>query len=230
MPERNPSIFISYRGGDAEWAPDLVHIALAEAFGSDAVFKAGFSLLPGDEYPQILEDMAASCPVMLVCIGRQWLTAQNPDGTRRLDDTDDWVRREIELALRNGNKVIPLLLGNHGDITIPAEEDLPPNIAPLARRQAFRLEPGGRLRITLPDLVARVADLVPSLTRRRPTAPGTITAKLQIGSMDGGKAAAVRMHEGALHSIDADVNVDTLSGNGEATVVDLLPRDRGPER
>jgi len=167
MPKRKPLIFISYRGGDAQWAPDLVHNDLAAKFGKSAVFKAGPSLRAGDEFPLILENMAASCPVMLVCIGPQWLTAKNPDGTRRLDDTHDWVRREIELALTNSNRVVPLLLGNRNEISIPAPQDLPADIAPLVRRQAVWLEPGGRLRITLPDLAAQLADLVPDLAERK---------------------------------------------------------------
>lgn len=169
MAERPPSIFISYRGGDETWAPDLVFTSLAAAFGTDAVFKAGYGLRAGQDYPPILERMAAACSIMLVCIGPRWLAAENAAGVRRLDEPTDWVRREIDIALRAGNHVIPLLLGSQDAVVIPPPEELPPDIAPLARRQAFRLEPGGRLRTTLPDLTARLAELVPSLAMRKPT-------------------------------------------------------------
>ncbi|MEY9932550.1 hypothetical protein ABH926_007201 [Catenulispora sp. GP43] len=230
MPEHGPYVFISYRGGDAAWAPDLVYTALKAEFGEEAVFKAGFNLRAGDEYPPVLEDRAASCPVMLVCIGPRWVAAQNADGTRRLDDSNDWVRREIELALRNGNVVIPLLLGNPDEISIPAPQNLPPDLAPLVNRQAFRLEPGGRLRMTLPDLIAQLVKLVPELGRRSTdTRGGTITAKMQIGNLRG-KAAAVRAHEGISHQIDAEMKVDDLAETGDATVVDLLARGHAPAR
>jgi len=230
VPERRPAVFISYRGGDAPWAPDLVYTALKAEFGEEAVFKAGFNLRAGNDYPPTLEEMAASCAVMLVCMGRHWIAAQNTDGTRRLDDSHDWVRREIELSLRNGNVVIPLLLGNPDEISIPSPQDLPPDIAPLVRRQAFRLEPGGRLRITLPDLIAQLVELVPELGRQSTdTRGGTITARMQIGNLRG-KAAAVRTHEGTSHQIDAEMKVDDLAETGDATVVDLLARGHGTAR
>jgi len=226
MPKRKPLIFISYRGGDAQWAPDLVHNELAAKFGKKAVFKAGPSLRAGDEFPPILEDMAASCPVMLVCIGPQWLAAKNPDGTRRLDDARDWVRREIELALTNGNRVIPLLLGDRDEISIPAPEDLPVDIARLVHRQAVRLEPGGRLRITLPDLVAQLTDLVPDLAERKRSRDNSgIKAEADIGKVKG-KAVVVRADGNEPHRVDAKLKADVITATGEVTVVDLLQQPR----
>lgn len=225
MPDGSPSVFISYRGGDERWAPDLVYAGLVGEFGADAVFKAGFTLRAGDDYPPLLAEHAASCPVMLVCIGPRWLGARDIDGSRRLDDPGDWVRREIEISLRNGNHVIPLLLGNLDEIAIPPPEDLPADIAPMAQRQAFRLEPGGRLRLTLPDLADRIVDLVPGLRRRTPReSGGTINAKLRVGRLDG-KATAVRASGGVVHRIDAEVEVDEVGAAGEAVTVDLLRRN-----
>lgn len=228
MAERGPSIFISYRGGDEPWAPDLVYTALAAEFGEGALFKAGFNLRAGDKFPPILEQHAASCRVMLVCIGPHWVAAQNADGTQRLEDGNDWVRREIEIALRKGNHVIPVLLGNRDDISVPKPEDLPTDIAPLIQRQAFRLEPGGRLRITLPDLAARVAELVPGLATRTSNAGGgTITAKMRIGKLKG-KATALRAYEGVPSQIDAAVEIEDVAETGAAITVDLQPRDGAP--
>lgn len=222
-----PAVFISYRGGDERWAPDLVYTALTAEFGEGVVFKAGYDLRAGEEFPAILEQRAASCPVMIVCIGPGWLVARNADGTRRLDEPDDWVRREVEIALRNGNDVIPLLLGSLDEISIPTVSELPPDLAPLVRRQAFRLEPGGRLRITLPDLAARVADLVPGLARRIEKESGSaIVARIRIGDLRG-KATAVRAHEGVTRPIDADVQVDRVSKSGEAMAVDMPHQGRG---
>lgn len=228
MPKRKPLIFISYRGssGNDKWAPDLVHDALAGKFGRSAVFKAGPSLRAGDEFPPILDEMAASCPVMLVCIGPEWLAAQNGDGTRRLDDPDDWVRREIELALKNGNRVVPLLLGDRDEISIPAPEDLPADIAPLAYRQAVRLEPGGRLRITLPDLARQLADMVPDLAKRKRNRDKSgIKAAAEVGEVQG-KAVVVRADGTEPRRVDAKLKADVITATGEVTVVDLIQRPR----
>lgn len=226
MPERRPAaIFISYRGGDAVWAPDLVYSELAEAFGAESVFKAGIDLRAGDVYPPILEEMATGCAVMLVCIGPRWLAAQNADGTRRLDDADDWVRREIELALRNGNHVIPLLVGNLSEVLVPLPRDLPPEIAPLVHRQAFRLEPGGRLRITMPDLIAQLAGLVPGLTKRSAnTVGGRLSSTIQIGTHRG-KVTGSRAAEGVSHTVDSTIKINEVTETGEVTGTELLPCD-----
>jgi hypothetical protein len=44
MDARRHLIFISYRGSDQNWATELVYKSMKEAFGVDAVFKAGNSL------------------------------------------------------------------------------------------------------------------------------------------------------------------------------------------
>jgi len=225
MADHAPMIFVSYRGSDEPWASELVYTGMAAAFGTKAVFKAGHSLQAGETYPPILEQMASSCPIMLVCIGPSWLAAQAADGARRLEEHDDWVRREIELALRAGNHVIPLLLGNRDEVVIPAPEQLPAAIAPLAYRQAFRLEPGGRLRITLPDLAARLRDLVPSLPAQLPAAAG-LAVRQKIGRVEG-RAILLRGSESVTLRGDFVQDIDTLASTGEAITLDLVPPDPG---
>ena len=58
------------------------------------------------------------------------------NGSRCLNDQDDFVRREIELALRRGKAVIPVLLE---DAWMPGPQDLPPSIHDFARSQAVVL-------------------------------------------------------------------------------------------
>ncbi|MGH3792738.1 MAG: hypothetical protein ACRDQ9_18475 [Pseudonocardiaceae bacterium] len=40
-----------------------------------------------------------TAPVLLAVVGPRWLTATDPTGRRRIDDPDDWVRRELAEAL-----------------------------------------------------------------------------------------------------------------------------------
>ena len=166
MPEPKHLIFVNYRGSDEIWATEYVYARMAEAFGSDAVFKAGNALRPGDKFSPILQEKAAHCPVMLVCVGQEWLDARDASGARRLDSSDDWVREEIRLALRAGNRVVPLLFGNPGELATPREADLPEDIRDLFGRQARRIVPGGGLDLTVPALVEDLAALVPELGAR----------------------------------------------------------------
>ena len=75
---------------------------------------------------------------MLAIIGPDWLAADN-EGKRRLDDPDDWVRREIVIALGLGRvQVIPVLVGDAG---LPAADQLPEPLRPLPGRQAITVRP-----------------------------------------------------------------------------------------
>ncbi|HEX3957482.1 MAG TPA: TIR domain-containing protein [Trebonia sp.] len=167
MAVRSHLIFISYRGSDQNWATEFVYARMTEAFGTDAVFKAGNALKPGQEYPPILRRQAASCPVMLACVGPGWLTATAPDGSRRLDSPDDWVREEITISLQAGNHVLPLLIGNHNEVSVPQPDMVPEPIRAMVDRQAWRLAPGGGLDAAIPMLVDRLVELAPELAERR---------------------------------------------------------------
>jgi len=165
MPERKHLIFLSYRGSDEIWATEFVYARMTEAFGEETVFKAGNALPPGDAFPAALLEKAASCPVMLACVGPGWLTAQNAEG-RRLESPEDWVRREIAISLQAGNRVIALLLGDAGAVAPPNPSELPDDLRAMFAKQAWRLTPGGGLDLTVPRLIEKLVELVPALRER----------------------------------------------------------------
>jgi hypothetical protein len=167
MSDQRYLIFVNYRGSVQNWATELVYARMTEAFGADSVFKAGNSIRAGEEFPPILRMRAASCPVMLACIGPGWLAAGPPGGGRSLDSPDDWVRREIAISLQAENHVLPLLIGNHDEVAIPPAGQLPEDIRAMVYHQAWRLAPGGGLDATVPRLVDRLVELVPELAERR---------------------------------------------------------------
>ncbi|WP_084725221.1 TIR domain-containing protein [Streptacidiphilus melanogenes] len=171
MADRRHLIFINYRGSDQNWATELVYARMTAAFGVDAVFKAGNAIRVGEAFPPVLRRQAAGCPVMLACIGPGWLTAGPPGGPRSLDAPDDWVRREIAISLQAGNHVVPLLIGNHDEVAVPAADSVPEEIRAMVERQAWRIAPGAGLDVTFPMLVDRLAELVPELAERRTGTP-----------------------------------------------------------
>jgi hypothetical protein len=220
MAEHIPSIFISYRGSDEVWAPDVVYTALKGEIDPKEIFKAGYNLRPGDEYPPVLEQMAKACHIMLVCIGPRWLSAANEDGTRRLDQEDDWVRREIRLSLASDNQVIPLLLGNRDEVVLPAFRDLPADIASLVLRQAYRLEPGGRLEGTLPLLIKRLREVSPLPPPSRP-APVSLSIRQRVEGPVSGKATLVRAPDGFDSTGVFVQDVASVTETGEIVALDL---------
>ena len=88
--------------------------------------------------------------MLLAVIGDRWLDLQTADGRQRIDDPEDWVRIEIEAALKRGIPVIPVLIGN---TSMPAAAQLPNELKPLSRRNAAEVRPGIDLKTGLERLV-----------------------------------------------------------------------------
>lgn len=134
-----PSLFISYRREDSAGFAGRLADALERDFPAEQVFRDVDDIRPGEDFVRAIEDRLAAVDVMLVLIGPRWLEASR-DGRRRLEAADDFVRLEVRTALALGKPVIPLLVGV---ACMPAEADLPEDIRPLARRQAFVLSDAG---------------------------------------------------------------------------------------
>jgi hypothetical protein len=78
-------IFISYRRDDAEGQAGRLFNDLAKQFGDDAVFIDVAGIQPGRDFRRAIDEHVASCGVLLAIIGKNWLTAKNESGARRLD-------------------------------------------------------------------------------------------------------------------------------------------------
>jgi pterin-4a-carbinolamine dehydratase len=75
----------------------------------------------------------------LVIIGPGWLRSSDKWGRRRLDDPEDWVRREVCTALaavEQGTKVVPVYLD---EAVVPEKDALDASLKPLLDFQARKL-------------------------------------------------------------------------------------------
>lgn len=131
-----PQIFISYRRDDSQAETERIHDRLVQAFGSPSVFLDVDNGIPsGSDFAEVLENTINKSDVMLVIIGTHWLDAKekdNPD-LRRLDNPEDFVRKEVEAALkRESMLVIPVLIRGAAP---PTEKLLPESLRDLAGRQ-----------------------------------------------------------------------------------------------
>lgn len=155
-----PRVFLSFRKADSRWMRDRLYQALAERFGPAEIFKSGESIPAGADFGGILRRQAAECELMLVLIGPAWLDIRDDDGKQLLDRPHDWVRVEIATAMRAGNRVVPVLLGDTA--MLPDASALPFEIADLARLQFIRV-PETHLADELDRLCADVEALLPDL-------------------------------------------------------------------
>ncbi len=126
-------LFISYRRQDSQGFAGRLSDDLSELFGAERVFR-DVEIAPGSDFSQAIRQAIESCDALLVVIGRHWLEARDADGQQRITLPDDWVRLEIEAGLASGKLLLPVLVGG---AEMPPENQLPPDIAPLSRRQAF---------------------------------------------------------------------------------------------
>ena len=128
-----PKIFISYRREDRETESHLICKRLKSQFGADSVFIDVDAIPPGVDFRKHLNDEVSKCDVLLAVIGARWLDAKGEDGRRRIDDEGDFVRLEIEAALKRKILVVPVVVGH---TSMPGENDLPESLADFAYRNA----------------------------------------------------------------------------------------------
>jgi hypothetical protein len=130
-------IFISYRREEAAGYAGRIYDHLQEDFGEDSVFMDVDAIDPGVDFVERIESAVASADVFLAIVGRGWVAAKDAHGRRRLDDPNDFVRREVAAALRRrGIAVIPVLVGG---AVMPAADELPEELAGITRRNALVL-------------------------------------------------------------------------------------------
>lgn len=128
-------VFISYRRRDSAASCGRLYDWLVSALGVERVFRDIDSLAPGTLFADRLRRSVAECDAFIVLIGPSWLAAE-PEGRRRLDDPDDFVRLEIETALRQGKPVFPVLVEG---ARMPTASELPASVAPIAASNAIEI-------------------------------------------------------------------------------------------
>ncbi len=94
-------VLVSYRRADTAQIAGRVIDRLVASYGINNVFKDVDSIPLGADFRVFIRDLISICDVMIILIGQHWLDASDETG-RRLDDSNDFVRLEIEEALRNG--------------------------------------------------------------------------------------------------------------------------------
>src|SRR5690349_21665039 len=132
------SIFISYRRSDSADVTGRIYDRLAYSFGKGTIFKDVDSIPFGVNFKTYLNDMIERSSILLVVIGPQWLHLKADQGERRLDDPADFVRIEIEAALKRKLVVVPLLVGG---AAMPTASQLPDSLEELAFYNGIQIRP-----------------------------------------------------------------------------------------
>src|SRR5262245_11740293 len=99
MARIDKTVFISYRrSGGSGWA---IAVAQSLTHHGYAVFFDYLGIASGDFEQVIVENIKAHA---------HFLVLLTPSALERIDTPNDWLRREIEVALESNRNVVPLML------------------------------------------------------------------------------------------------------------------------
>lgn len=132
-------IFISYRRDDSAQEAERLKEQLEELQGG--VFRDVSDIEVAENFPERITNALKEARFVIVVIGKRWLDICDESGTRRLDNPDDFVRREISYALKRAEwdcfvDIIPVLV--QGAI-MPSTADLPDDLSELSEINAHRI-------------------------------------------------------------------------------------------
>jgi hypothetical protein len=136
-------IFVSYRRSDSQATAGRIVDRLISKFGEQSVFMDVDNIPFGIDFRDHIQSALTGANVLIAIVGPDWLGA-DPHDHRRIDDEDDPIRLEIETALRQKLRIIPVLVN---DASMPKANVLPEslrdfsflNAAPVGLGVDFRL-------------------------------------------------------------------------------------------
>lgn len=140
-------IFINYRRDDTSTTASQLYEWLAAHYGDDQVFMDVDTIVPGRPWREAIDRAVGSSDLVLAVIGKDWLSELN----RRLADEDDFMRHELETALRRDVSIIPVLAEG---ARMPRTGELPESLTAFSNYHAFELL--GKVRFDKPELLNSV--------------------------------------------------------------------------
>ena len=150
-------IFVNYRRADTIQIAHRLADSLCKVFGTTNIFIDEDSIPSGVDFRDHIYRSIDQCAVLLTVIGDRWLEVKDDRGQVRLNNPDDYVRVEIELSLRQGLTVIPILID---EAEIPAASELPSSIKQLSYLNVFKLHSGRSFRNDLDNLATQLRQII----------------------------------------------------------------------
>src|SRR6478735_12762549 len=92
-------IFINYRREDTSGYAGRIFDSLSGEFGENNIFIDVTKINTGTDYTEVITQALDMSTYFLILIGNTWLSCKDSSGNRRMDNPDDFVRKEISLAI-----------------------------------------------------------------------------------------------------------------------------------
>jgi hypothetical protein len=151
-------VFISYRRSDSKPASFMIAGGLKSKLGESEVFIDRKNIPGGTEFRKEIKQAISECKVVLAIMGDTWLDVREKDqpARRRLDNPEDLVRLELEMALESGRHINPVLVD---EAKVPDKNDLPAKLMGLPDKNAVRFR-SEEWELSIAELVAAIEELV----------------------------------------------------------------------
>lgn len=148
-------VFISYRRADSQYITDRIYDRLNRHFSTNDIFMDIISIDLGVNFAEVIRRSLSECIAAMVVIGPQWMNITDTDtGKRRLDDAQDFVRLEVEIALNNPSiRVMPLLVGG---APMPQAHELPAPLRKLGQKNATVIRHGRDFHKDMDDVIKQL--------------------------------------------------------------------------
>lgn len=178
-------ITISYRREDSEAITGRIFDRLSTIYGRDALFRDIDSIPPGIDFRDHIANALHSSDIVVIIIGPRWL-GRAQGGHSRIDAEADFVRIEVETALKLGIPVIPVLIGT---TRMPRPEQLPETLRELPFRNAVRIDTGQDFDLHMGQFIHDLNEIIESRTAERdavePGAQRSAVARIPAASRTG---------------------------------------------
>jgi len=157
-------IFMSYRRTDSQYATDHIYEQLVKHFGDGRVFMDIDAIPLGVNFRDYIDEQISTSEIVLAIIGDHWLNAVDENGELRLHNPHDFVRLEIEAALKQGIKLIPIYIGNVQNISV---KKLPKSLADLPLLNATQIRRGNDFYSDVNKLIRGLEQILQEQAERR---------------------------------------------------------------
>ena len=161
-------IFLSYRKADgvASGARSYLYEKLTNRYGPDSVFMDVERMQVGSDFRECLNDELQKTEVVIVLIGPEWVKHLQ----ERAFNQDDFVRLEIETALKQGKPVLPLLLEG---AVMPSHTEVPETISAFTFNHGVEIDTGRYFKEGVErlckDLDQHIFNTEPSHKKKKPS-------------------------------------------------------------
>jgi SH3-like domain-containing protein len=205
-----PKIVISYRRADSQDIAMRIRDKLSARYGKRAVFTDIDSIPIGRDFLRHITTELSTSDVLLAVVGPRWTRGGSEQG-QGIEEETDYVRIEVEGALKRDIPVIPVLVGG---ARMPKPSELPEALRAFAYRNAATVDSGVNFQNDMDRLIRSLDEEFASRSREQSPSDGepssdTERTEADVAGKDGDRPAyrpsplsrAIEAFTAARHSV-----------------------------